>query len=81
MIKITKIREHRLNFTKDDKHYSIQDVGEIYEPCVRIICKEDREYFKLLPLDGFYLSDFDKDWKFGMTYKQFSLDKIIEFLD
>lgn len=44
MTRITKIRNYRLNFCIDGKHYSIQSSGELYEDVLYLRCKEDRDF-------------------------------------
>lgn len=76
MIKITKIREYRICFERDGRHYSIQDFGECFEPMVGMICKEDETFFKKLSDESFSIADFDKEWKLGMVYKRFSIKEL-----
>jgi hypothetical protein len=81
-VKITKNNAYRINFAYKGKHYSISQAGECYEEYVRLICKEDRDFYRNITDDvDVSLIGVLPPMKHGQTYKDTDLSEIYKIID
>lgn len=81
-VKITKNSIYHINFAYKGKHYSISQAGECYEEYVRLICKEDKDFYRNITDDvDISLIGVLPPMKHGQTYKDTDLSKIYKIID
>lgn len=77
-IKITKSKPYRLNFALLNKHYSLQECGELYEEYHALRCKEDKDFFKHISFnDEVHWFQYLPERKRGQTYRDTDISKLI----
>ena len=76
--KITKNKYYRVNFSYKGKHYSVQEMGDLYDEYIGLTCKEDKNFFVNL---GYDMPNLIPVMKHGQTYKDTDLSGIQEIID
>lgn len=76
-IKITQFKYYRINFTYQDKHYSISEKVDGAEEAVFLTCKEDEDFCKYLGSSLPYIPC----KKQGQTYKNMDLSNLYDIIE
>lgn len=77
--KITKNKYYRVNFSYQGKHYSVQEMGDVYEEYTALTCKEDKDFYVCLK-EG-HMPNLIPCMRTGQTYRDIDLSKIQELID